>query len=90
MATDEANIVDVLTVVLREELKLPADAALDADTKLMGGEHDLDSLDILMLVTAMEKRFQISIPNESIGPDTFEDVGSLARFVRGRLEDAEA
>jgi acyl carrier protein len=69
--------------ILRRDLKLPSDAKLDDDMPLVGGEFDLDSLDILLLVTSVEKEFGIKIASESIGREAFASVESLARFVDG-------
>src|SRR5262245_47058547 len=48
---------------------------------LIGGELDLDSLDILLIVSSIEKHFQIKIPNEVVGRWAFQKVSTLARFV---------
>ena len=40
-----------LALIVQTELKLDPSMPIDEDTKLVGGDHDLDSLDILMLVT---------------------------------------
>ena len=66
------------------ELKLNPETPIDENTKLIGGDHDLDSLDILMLVTALEKQCNVKIPDESIGRDAFENVGTLIEFIRER------
>ena len=70
--------------LIRTELKLDPSSVIDAETKLVGGDHDLDSLDILMLVTAIEKECGVKIPDESIGREVFESVGTLHRFIVGR------
>ena len=68
--------------LIRTELKLDPSTPIDETTKLIGGDHDLDSLDILMLVTAIEKECDIKISDESIGKDAFGTVGSLVAFVQ--------
>lgn len=70
--------------ILRTELRLGDEAQIDADTPLAGGDYDLDSLDMLMIVTAVEKDFGIKIPSEELTRDAFESVGSLARFIDAR------
>ena len=64
------------------DLKLGPDAELAADTPLVGGEMDLDSLDILLLVSSLEKQFGIQIPSEAVGRWVFQDIATLARYVR--------
>ena len=76
--------VDQICELIRTELELDPAAKIDESTRLVGGDHDLDSLDILMLVTAIEKKCGIKIPDESIGREAFETVGSLIAFIRER------
>jgi acyl carrier protein len=67
--------------VLRECLKLGPSAVIEDDMPLIGGDYDLDSLDILLVVTSIEKEFNVKIPNESLGRSAFESVVTLADFV---------
>lgn len=78
---DHSNTFDTLAGILRVDLKLGPDVAIDQDMQLINGEYDLDSLDILLLVTSIEKKFGIKIPNEAVGRDAFETVGSLAAYI---------
>jgi len=73
-----------LTLILRRDLKLGLDTQIDESTPLLGGQHDLDSLDILLLLTSVEKEFGIKIPNEAVREDTFRNVGSLAEYIDRR------
>lgn len=77
----DADTVHRIKRVIRDSLKLAADARIDDDMPLIGGEYDLDSLDILLLVTNIEKEFGIKIPNESVGRDVFTNVTALVSFV---------
>jgi acyl carrier protein len=79
------NITDRLAEILRRDLKLGDSAVIRPDTKLIGGDHDLDSLDVLMLITSVEKTFGIKIPNEEIRRDAFTTVASLAAYIEERL-----
>jgi acyl carrier protein len=67
--------------LLRANLKLPPDAAIADDMPLVGGDLDLDSLDILLLVTGIEKEFAVKIATETVGREAFRTVTTLARFV---------
>ncbi len=80
----EADTHSRIERILRSELRLGDDAHIDAGTQLAGGEHDLDSLDMLMIVTAVEKDFGIKIPSEELTREAFESVGSLAQFIDAR------
>ena len=73
-----------LIIILRRDLKLGPDSPIDESTPLLGGQHDLDSLDILLLLTSVEKEFGIKIPNEAVREDAFRNVGSLAEYIDHR------
>jgi acyl carrier protein len=46
----------------------------------------LDSLALLEFAVAMEDEFKISVADEDITRDLFENVNSLAHYVRKRME----
>ena len=74
-----------LTSILRRDLKLGPDVPISEGTPLLGGDYDLDSLDVLMLLTSVEKEFGIKIPNEEIRREAFSTIGSLAAYIEERL-----
>jgi acyl carrier protein len=73
-----------LEFILRRDLKLGSDIPIQPDTPLIGGDHDLDSLDILMLLTSVEKEFVIKIPNDEVRREIFKTVGTLADSIDER------
>ncbi len=81
-ATDTSERIKAL---LRRELKLGENADVRDDTPLLGGDFDLDSLDVLLLVTSVEKEFGIKIPNEAVNEEAFANVTTLARFVEDHV-----
>ena len=80
-ALTETETLHRVKLVLRDCLKLGPEAVITDEMPLVGGVHDLDSLDILLIVTSMEKEFGIKIPNESVGRAAFATVSTLAGFV---------
>ena len=74
-----------LTSILRRDLKLGPDVPIGESTPLLGGDYDLDSLDVLMLLTSVEKEFGIKIPNEAIRREAFSTVGTLSAYIEERL-----
>jgi acyl carrier protein len=73
---------------IRKKLLLHADVArLDANAPLLGGI--LDSMSILRLVAFIEERFGISIEDQDLVPENFENIKALAAFVQ-RLQAAVA
>ena len=83
----DAGLLEQVKTILRRDLKLGPAAHIPDDMPLVGGEMDLDSLDILLLVSSLEKHFGIKIPNEVVGRWAFQNVSTLAKFVQ---ENAKA
>lgn len=54
---------------------------LNADSILLGGLPELDSMAVLNVIAALEEHFGIGIDDEDISAKTFETLGSLAHFV---------
>ena len=62
--------------------------ALTADTELLGGIPELDSLALVELVVVIEERFDIAIDDSEFTGEVFETLGSLAAFVMAKQEAA--
>lgn len=86
----DPNLLSQLKNMLRRDLKLGPDAPVADDMPLVGSDLDLDSLDILLLVTNIEKELGVRIPNEAVGHAIFKDVATLARYVQDRRSSAPA
>ena len=84
-AAPKPDTVERVKTLLRRDLKLGPDAVIEDDTPLMGGEYDLDSLDVLLIVTSVEKEFGFKIPNESVGKDAFRSITTLASYIDERV-----
>ncbi len=77
----DAQIMERIKTLMRRDLKLGDGVEIHPDTPLVGGDFDLDSLDVLLLVTSLEKEFGIKIADGQIGREAFRDVQTLAGFV---------
>src|SRR4051812_8308730 len=86
----DPNILEQIRTILRRDLKLGPDAALPEDMPFFGGNVDLDSLDMLLLVTSIERQFGLRIPNEAVGKEVFQNVGSLTRYVQDHAGQSAA
>ena len=86
-AADQPSIMtlDRLERILRRDLKLGPDVSIGPGTALLGGEYDLDSLDVLLLLTSIEKEFHIKIPSDQVNRDSFSNLSALGTFVEQRL-----
>jgi len=78
----DPDIIQQVRILLRRDLKLGADEPLPEDMPFFGGKIDLDSLDMLLLVTSIERQFGVRIANESVGAQVFQSVGALARYIQ--------
>lgn len=61
-------------------------ASFRDDMPLITGLPELDSMAVANVLTALEERFGFAIDDDEIGAATFETLGSLVDFVRGKRE----
>lgn len=82
MPLPDATLVDRLRELIVETLNLDvAPTDIDPARPLMEAGHELDSVDVLELVVAIETEFGLDIEAHEIGRQTFESVHKLAAFV---------
>lgn len=55
--------------------------AFTRDTPLLGAIPELDSMAVVALITALEERLGVSLPDDELDGSTFASVGSLIDFV---------
>lgn len=84
------STVDRIRKMLRRDLNVGDEVAIEPDTPLFGGELDLDSLDVLLVVSSVEKEFRIKIPNEDVGRAVFTSVRTLADYIDAQSTAADA
>ena len=70
--------------ILQVDLKFTG-MDLPEDLALIGDGLALDSLDLLMLVTGIEKRFGHKIAPQKLGKDTMSSAGVFITFVHAKL-----
>src|SRR5947207_1540045 len=80
-----SQILKRIETILRRDLKLGPDAQIPPDMPFFGGDVDLDSLDILLLVTSIEKEFGVQVPSSAVGKEVFQNVSTLARYLEENL-----
>jgi acyl carrier protein len=83
MTNDERNLLHLaLKRVLIQMLELDlAPEQIGDDEPLFEAGLGVDSVEALALVTAVEQRFGVPIPDEEIGVGLFQDIRSLAQVV---------
>ena len=61
---------------------------IETDTKLLE-EEILDSMEILLLISELEDKYQIQIPLESLQLEDFQDILSITEFVKKQIEGTQ-
>lgn len=85
MATTRPDILDQLKLLLRRDLKLGTDMPIPDDMPFSGSDADFDSLDILLLLSSIEKQFKIKIPSEAVGKEVFANLSTLAAYIEAQM-----
>lgn len=89
MAPTRDQVKAAVTELIQVDLKFTGMDVPD-DLQLVGGGLALDSLDLLMLVTGIEKRFGHKIPPRKLGKETMSTVGTFVDFAHAELTAADA
>ena len=84
----QQTLEQVKTIICRD-LKL-GDVEIPDDMPFFGTDVDLDSLDVLLLMTSIEKQFKIKIPSEAVGKQAFQTVSTLAEYLDAQLGQGQA
>lgn len=75
--------------ILDEVLKLKGRAAtLNRGSPLLGALPELDSVAVFNVITTMEERFGFTIADDEIDGSDFATVGTLADFVKTKVQPA--
>jgi acyl carrier protein len=84
----DANTIDLddVKAVLVEVLGVEDRAdAIGAATPLLGSMPELDSMAVIELVVALQRRFDIEIDDDDVTAEAFETLGTLAALVDDKL-----
>jgi acyl carrier protein len=73
--------------ILRDTLNLGARAdQLTAQSALLGGIPEFDSMAVVSIVAALEDEFGIGFDDDELSGEVFATVGSLTQLVEQKLE----
>ena len=74
--------------ILRDTLSLgPRADQLTADTALLGGLPEFDSMAVVSVIASLENEFGITVNDDEMSAEVFATVGSLAQFVAHKLAE---
>jgi acyl carrier protein len=80
------DTLDGVRNLLKSALQLGERAdRLTEDSALLGAIPELDSMAVVSVITMMEEQYDISVDDDEISADTFATVGTLARFLAGKI-----
>ena len=68
-----------LIVLLNLQDVQPED--FDPDTRLVGGDLGIDSIDVLEMVVMVEKDYGVTINNQEMGQQVFASLRQLADYI---------
>lgn len=89
-ASPHAETLKRVEAIIRRDLKFGSDMLVTEDMAFFGGDTDIDSLDILLLLSSIEKEFGLRIPSEAVGREVFANVGTLVRYIEQHRAGAVA
>lgn len=82
MNPSSERIAEVVSLIIESlNLKHLNSGEMNADTSLYDGGLELDSIDVLELVVALEQKYRVKIENAEQGKEIFQTIGSIAQFV---------
>lgn len=78
--------IEKLRSILADSLQLGGRAsALSAEDRLIGAIPEFDSMAVVSVITKIEEEFGITVDDDELSADVFETLGSLERFVSGKV-----
>lgn len=80
-----ANLERVRTVLVDALGAEQGSVGRDASAPLLGALTELDSMGIVVLLHALEKRFDVHIDDDDVTVEAFETLGSLTALVEAKL-----
>ena len=78
------SLIQQVCQILRTTLGL-GQRPLAEDTPLLGAMPELDSMAVASLIIALEQHYGFEVRDDEISARHFATVGSLARFVAGKM-----
>lgn len=87
METISRQLKEILITGLRIKDRTADD--LSDDQQLLGGDLEIDSIDILQLILEIERRFGIKLVEGEFDESAWQSIGTLTATVQARLNAAK-
>jgi acyl carrier protein len=87
---DHGAIKEQLKVIILSSLRIPelSPADLRDDQPLLGGDLEIDSIDILQLILEIERHFGIKLVSGKFEKEEWSNIDALAATIETRLAEA--
>jgi acyl carrier protein len=87
---DHTTIREQLKVIILSSLRLPdlSPADLRDDQPLLGGDLEIDSIDILQIILEIERHFGIKLVGGKFEKEAWSNIDALAATIETRLAEA--
>ncbi len=73
-------MVEKIIALIAETLLIDT-SDFNGQTALLGAMPEFDSIGVIMILTALEEKFALSVADDEVDATIFETINSLARFV---------
>ena len=87
-----ANVKEQLKPIILNSLRItdmtPAD--LRDDQPLLGGELEIDSIDVLQIVLEIQRHFGINVVQGNFNQKHLESINSLASIIESKMAEASS
>lgn len=81
-------MLDEIIRILADTLQLGDRAEqLTRESPIMGEIPEFDSMAVVTVLTMVEEEYGVEIDDDEVSAEIFETVGSLEKFVQGKVED---
>jgi len=89
--TDMASVTEQLKAIILKSLRITDMTAEDLrdDQPLLGGDLEIDSIDILQLVLEIERHFGIKLVQANFNQKDLESVNALAAIIESKVAEAQ-
>jgi acyl carrier protein len=88
MASIKEQLKPIILSSLRITDMTPAD--LRDDQPLLGGELEIDSIDVLQLIVEIERHFGIKLVQGNFNQKYLENINALAAIIESKMAEAGA
>ncbi len=90
MALDQREIKDQLKPLILSSLRITDSSPerMDDDLRLLDGDLEIDSIDILQLIVEIEKKFGIKLVSGRFDRSAWQTINTLASAIQAKMTES--